>query len=341
LVSLGSPTVLTAGHAATMLGVGAYRPRRPVTNAEVCEQLDVDADWVHARSGIRSRQFADPDETVVAMGAAAARDALAAAGLEAADVGVTLVATMSADAACPQVATRLADAIGAVHGAAMDLGAACAGFCYALEVAGSLVAAGHGAVLVVGVERMSDIVEPTDRSTAFLFGDGAGAVVVGPSGSPGIGPVSWGADGSQSELIVQSPTFSEHARGLDDRMPALRMQGPAVFRWATTRMPPLAQQALERAGVKAEQLDAFVPHQANARITDGLVKALGLPEHVAVARDVATAGNTSAASVPLAMHALLASGAAQPGDHALLLGFGAGLTFASQVATLPRCAPRP
>jgi 3-oxoacyl-(acyl-carrier-protein) synthase III len=272
------------------------------------------------------------------MGAAAARDALAAAGLEAADVGVTLVATMSADAACPQVATRVADAIGAVHGSAMDLGAACAGFCYALEVAGALVAAGHGAVLVVGVERMTDIVEPTDRSTAFLFGDGAGAAVVGPSGSPGIGPVAWGADGAQADLIVQSPTWAEVAAGAPGK-PALRMQGPAVFRWATSRMVPLAVEALEKAGCKPEQLDAFVPHQANARITDGLVRGLGLPEHVAVARDVATAGNTSAASVPLAMHALLASGAARPGDHALLLGFGAGLTFASQVVTLPPAAP--
>ncbi|NMO92931.1 beta-ketoacyl-ACP synthase 3 [Actinomycetospora sp. TBRC 11914] len=318
-----------------MLGLGAYRPRRAVTNDEVCAHLDVDPDWVLARSGIRTRRFAGPDETVVAMGASAARDALAAAGVDPADVGAVLVATMSADAASPQVATRVAHEVGAVHGAAMDLGAACAGFCYALEVAGALVGAGHGAVLVVGVERMTDIVEPTDRSTAFLFGDGAGAAVVGPSGTPGIGTVAWGADGSQADLIVQSPSFVEHARGLDDRMPALRMQGPAVFRWATTRMPPLAQQALVRAGTKAEQLDAFVPHQANARITDGIVRALGVPEHVAVARDVETAGNTSAASVPLAMHALLTSGASRPGDQALLLGFGAGLTFASQVATLP------
>lgn len=319
-----------------MLGLGAYRPRRVVTNDEVCEHLDVDADWVLARSGIRTRRFAGPDETVVAMAESAGRDALAAAGLDAADIGTTLVATMSSDTACPQVATRVADALGAVNGPGMDLGGACAGFCYALEVAGSLVGAGHGAVLVIGVERMTDIIDPADRSTAFLFGDGAGAAVVGPAATPGIGPVAWGADGSQAELIVQSPSFLEHARGLDDRVPALRMQGPAVFRWATTRMPPLARQALERAGMKAEQLDAFVPHQANDRITTGLVRALGLPEHVAVGRDVESAGNTSAASVPLAMHALLASGAAAPGDHALLLGFGAGLTFASQVVALPR-----
>jgi 3-oxoacyl-(acyl-carrier-protein) synthase III len=337
---LGHPTALTSGHGATMLGVGAYRPRRNVTNDEVCENLEVDADWVHARSGIRSRGFAGPDETVVAMATAAARDALAAAGVDAADVATTLVATMSSDTACPQVATRVAHEVGAVNGPAMDLGAACAGFCYALELAGSLVGAGHGVILVVGVERMTDIVDPTDRSTAFLFGDGAGAAVVGPTAAPGIGPVAWGADGGQAELIVQSPSFVEHARGVDERMPALRMQGPAVFRWATTVMPPLAQQALDQAGCKPEQLDAFVPHQANARITDGLIRALGLPEHVVVSRDVETTGNTSAASVPLAMHALLASGAARPGDLALLLGFGAGLTFASQVVTLPRCAPR-
>ncbi len=327
---------ISTGHHAALLGLGAYRPRRIVTNEEVCAHLEVDADWVLARSGISTRRFAEPDETVVAMGASAARDALDAAGLTAADVSVTLVATMSSDTTCPQVATRLAAAVGA-PGAAMDLGAACAGFCYALEVAASLVDAGHGTVLVVGVERMSDIVEPTDRSTAFLFGDGAGAVVVGPSTEPGIGPVAWGADGAQSDLIVQSPTWAEVVAGAPGK-PALRMQGPAVFRWATSRMVPLATEALTAARCKVEQLDTFVPHQANARITDGLVRALGLPEHVAVARDVATAGNTSAASVPLAMHALLTAGAARPGGDALLVGFGAGLTFAAQVVALPPTA---
>ncbi|MDL5159186.1 beta-ketoacyl-ACP synthase 3 [Actinomycetospora termitidis] len=325
---------ITTGHPAAVLGVGAYRPRRVVSNEEVCEHLEVDADWVLARSGIATRRFADADETMVAMADAAARDALTAAGVAAGEIGVTLVATMSSDAASPQVATRVAASVGAVRGAAMDLGAACAGFCYALEVAASLVRAGHGAVLVVGVERMSDIIDPTDRSTAFLFGDGAGAVVVGPSAEPGIGPAAWGADGAQSDLIVQAPTWLE-ALSTGER-PALRMQGPAVFRWATSRMVPLVYEALEKADCKPEQLDAFVPHQANARITDGLVKALALPEHVAVARDVAVTGNTSAASVPLAMHELLTSGRARPGDLALLCGFGAGLTFASQVVTLPR-----
>lgn len=321
---------------ARMLGVGAYRPRRTVSNDEVCARLDVDADWVFARSGIRSRRAASDDETLVAMAVAAGRDALAASGLDAAAVGVTLVATMSGGSAAPQISTRVAHEIGAVHGAAMDLGAACSGFCYGLEVAAALVAAGSGRpVLLVGVERMSDIIDPTDRSTAFLFGDGAGAVVVGPSAEPGIGPVAWGADGGQSDLIVQSPTFLEAARSPGEGVAGLRMQGPSVFRWATSRMVPLAEEALTAAGMKAEQLDAFVPHQANARITDALVRGLRLPEHVTVARDVADTGNTSAASVPLAMHATVAAGTAHPGDHALLVGFGAGLTFAAQVVTLP------
>ena len=325
------------GGAARMLGLGAYRPPRIVTNDEVCELLEVDADWVAARSGIRARRFAGPDETLVAMGAAAAVDALAAARLSASEISTTLVATMSPDASCPQVSTRIAAALG-VGGAALDVGGACSGFCATLELAAALVTAGSATyVLVVGVERMTDIVDPTDRSTAFLFGDGAGAVVVGPADEPGIGPVAWGSDGTGADLIAQRPTPAEaHARDADGARPALRMQGPAVFRWATTRMPPLATEALEAAGVKAEQLDAFVPHQANDRITDGLVRALALPDHVAVAHDVVDAGNTSAASVPLAMHALLRSGAAAPGGLALLLGFGAGLAFAAQVVTLPR-----
>ena len=320
--------------AARMLGVGGYRPRRVVDNDEVCARLEVDADWVFARSGISARRFAAPDETLVTMGAAAAHDALAAAGLDAGAIGCVLVATMSADVVSPTVAPRVADAVGAVGAAALDVGGACSGFCAALELAATTVAAGAAAhVLVVGVERMSDIVDPADGSTAFLFGDGAGAVVVGPSAAPGIGPVAWGADGAQGGLIEQRPSWAEAVR--DGGVPALRMQGPAVFRWATSRMVPLAHEALDGAGCKAEQLDAFVPHQANARITAGLVRALALPEHVAVADDVASAGNTSAASVPLAMHALLADGRARPGDLALLAGFGAGLTYAAQVVELP------
>jgi 3-oxoacyl-(acyl-carrier-protein) synthase III len=321
------------GNEAQLLGLGAYRPRRTVTNDEVCALIDdVDPDWVVARSGIRTRRFAGTDETVVAMATTAARDALHAAEVGAGDVDAVLVATMSPDTACPQVSTRVAAGLG-VTAPAIDVGAACSGFCYGLELAASLVRAGTARhVLVVGVERMSDLLDPTDRGTAFLFGDGAGAVVVGPGEQPGIGPVAWGSDGDQADLIVHSPTWRDAAAG---EVPGLRMQGPAVFRWASTQIAPLAEKALAAAGADVDDLDAFVPHQANNRITDALVRALALPERVAVARDVVGAGNTSAASVPLAMHALLTAGAAGPGDLALLCGFGAGLTYAAQVVVLP------
>lgn len=320
---------------ARLMGLGAYRPSRVVSNDEVCARLDVDDAWVRARSGIRSRRWAGPDETVVDMGAAAAADALMAAGLGAGAIDAVLVATMSQDSACPAAATRIADRIGTTA-PAMDLGAACAGFCYSLEIAGAMVRAGTARhVLVVGVERMSDLLDLDDRSTVFLFGDGAGAVVVGPSDEPGLGPVAWGADGSQAELIVQSPTWVEAGHRPTGEVPGLRMQGPAVFRWATSAIAPIARKALDAAGIAPEQLDVFVPHQANDRITEGLVRSLELPEHVTVAHDVVEAGNTSAASVPLAMHALLAAGAASPGDLALLAGFGAGLTYAAQVVALP------
>jgi 3-oxoacyl-[acyl-carrier-protein] synthase-3 len=316
-----------------MLGAGAYRPRREVGNDEVCAPIDgVDPDWVFARSGISARRFAGPDETVVSMAAAAARDALAAAGVAVSGVDAVLVATMSADTACPQVSPRVADELGTTA-PAFDLGAACSGFCYGLELAAALVLAGTaGHVLVVGVERMSDLLDPRDRSTAFLFGDGAGAVLVGPSPAPGIGPVVWGSDGAQADLIVHAPDAETDNEAQDV---GLRMQGPAVFRWAATQIAPVAEKALADAGVGVDDLGAFVPHQANNRITDALVRALAVPDHVAVARDVSSTGNTSAASVPLAMHALVTAGTARAGDLALLCGFGAGLTYAAQVVELP------
>jgi 3-oxoacyl-(acyl-carrier-protein) synthase III len=331
----------TTARGARLLGAGAYRPRRVVDNAEVCAPIEgADADWVFARSGIRTRRFAEADETVVAMSAAAAGDALTAAGLTAAAVDVVLVATMSADTACPQVAPRVAAELGTTA-PAFDLGAACSGFCYGLETAAALVVAGTARhVLVIGVERMSDLLDPTDRGTAFLFGDGAGAVVVGPGGTTGIGPVVWGSDGGQGDLIVHGPAPSDPVDGsAGEGVPGLRMQGPAVFRWASTEIAPVAGKALATAGVGVDDLGAFVPHQANNRITDALVRALDIPDHVAVARDVTGTGNTSAASVPLALHALLVAGEARPGDLALLCGFGAGLTYAAQVVELPPVSP--
>jgi 3-oxoacyl-[acyl-carrier-protein] synthase III len=186
---------------------------------------------------------------------------------------------------------------------------------------------------VIGVERLSDLTDLTDRSTAFLFGDGAGAALVGPSDEPGIGPVVWGSDGHQADVIRQEETWDDALAA--GEFPHLTMQGNQVFRWASYAMAKVAQQALDAAGVSPDDLDAFIPHQANMRITDAMAKALQLPGHVVIARDIAEQGNTSAASIPLAMERMLAAGEVKSGDTALIIGFGAGLVYAAQVIRIP------
>lgn len=313
------------GSHAAVLGVGAHRPSRVVDNHELCEVLDSSDDWIVRRSGIRTRRRAEGEESLAAMAQAASEKALASAGVPARDVDMLVLSTMSRLDVGPPVAVEVARRLGAHGAAATDLSAACAGFTHGIALARSAVISGQARhVLVVGVERMSDIIDPRDRGTAFLFGDGAGAMVVGPSREPGIGPVSWGSDGTGAQLIVRT-----------DEDPYLRMRGQEVFRWAVTRMPETARAALDLAGVRADELDAFVPHQANLRIIERIARALALPERVAVARDVVDMGNTSAASIPLAAERLLASGEVASGGLALLLGFGAGLAYAGQVVRLP------
>ncbi|MFE4690175.1 beta-ketoacyl-ACP synthase III [Streptomyces sp. NPDC056749] len=318
-----------------ILGVGAYRPARVVGNAEVAEAIDSSDEWIRRRSGIASRRFASPDETVVGMAAAASVKALAQAGIPPETVDTVLLASMSHLEQSPPAAPRVAHRMGAVSAGAMDVGAACAGFGHALATADSLIRSGNSRhVVVVGSERMTDIVDPLDRGTAFLFGDGAGAVVVGPAAEPGIGPVVWGSEGDRHEAIAHSAPW--HGRDAEAAVrPTLRMDGPAVFRWAVSTVPRTARAALDAAGVTAAELAAFIPHQANLRIVDGAASALRLPPHVVVARDVVHAGNTSAASVPLAMEELLARGAVPRGGLALLVGFGAGLSHAAQVVVMP------
>ncbi|MEU9191150.1 beta-ketoacyl-ACP synthase III [Streptomyces sp. NPDC048484] len=318
-----------------IVGLGAYRPARIVYNDEVIRSIDSSDEWIRRRSGIVSRRFAEPDETVVTMAAEAAVKALAQAGVAPGAVGTVLLASMSHLEQSPPAAPQVAHQMGAHAASAVDIGAACAGFCHALAVADSLIRSGaSGHVVVVGSEKMSDIVDPTDRGTAFLFGDGAGAVVVGPAHEPGIGPVVWGADGEQRDLIAHSGSWLDVRDGAA-RWPTLRMSGPEVYRWATRTVPRIGQQALDAAGLDVQDLAAFIPHQANVRIVDGAAKALRLPPHVVVARDVTEAGNTSAASIPLAMDSLRTHGAVEGGGHALLAGFGAGVTYAAQVVTLP------
>jgi 3-oxoacyl-(acyl-carrier-protein) synthase III len=193
--------------------------------------------------------------------------------------------------------------------------------------------AGH--VLVIGVERLSDITDRSDRGTAFIFADGAGAAVVGPSDVEGIGPVAWGSDGEQFDLIRQREDWRDVVASGEPQMPHLIMQGNAVFRWAAFAMAKVGQEALDKAGIAAEDLDVFVPHQANMRITDALARSMKLPEHVRIARDIAEQGNASAASIPLALDRMIEEGEARSGDTALLIAFGAGLAYAAQVVTVP------
>ncbi|MFC8453644.1 beta-ketoacyl-ACP synthase 3 [Kitasatospora sp. NPDC057223] len=320
---------------ARITGVGGYRPRRVVGNEEVCRRIDSSDEWIRRRTGIRSRRFAQPDETLEVMAATAVDKALADAGVSATQVGVIITATMSYLFQAPPLASRVGALLDGFEGSAFDVSAACAGFCHALELARALVASGGARhVVVVGAERMSDIVDPTDRSTAAIFGDGAGAVVVGASPRPGIFPAVWGSDPSGADAIAQPDPWCCGPDGPDTRARHLRMAGAKVLHWVAGTMPGVAAAALARAALDVRDLAAFVPHQANLRIVDSLVTALALPEQVRVARDIVETGNTSAASIPLALESLLAEGRLS-GRPALLMGFGSGLGYCAQVVTLP------
>jgi 3-oxoacyl-[acyl-carrier-protein] synthase III len=323
-----------------ILGIGAYRPSRVVPNADVVEAIDSSDEWIQQRSGIKQRRWAAPDETIQLMSVAAARGALEQAGIAPEQIDCVIVATVSHMLQTPAVATAIAHELGTNQAAAFDISAACAGFCHGIAMASDMVRAGSaGHALVIGVERLSDLTDLFDRGTAFIFADGAGAAVIGPSETPGIGPVVWGSDGEQFDLIRQKEDWRDVV-GNDQKpgsgvMPHLVMLGNPVFRWASFTMAKTAQQALDRAGVSIDELDVFVPHQANMRIIDAMARSMKLPERVRIARDIADQGNTSAASIPLALDRMLADGEAKSGDIALLIAFGAGLSYAAQVVTVP------
>ncbi len=324
-----------APHAA-LLGIGTYRPSRVVPNSEVVGAIDSSDEWIRQRSGIESRRWATPEETVQVMAVGAARQALERAGLDPRQVDCVVVATVSHFLQTPALATAVAHELGTDQAAAYDVSAACAGFCHGIALASDMVRAGSaGHVLVIGVEKLSEMTDPTDRGTAFIFADGAGAAVVGPSETPGIGPVVWGSDGEQFDLIRNREDWRDVLASDSPRMPHLVMQGNAVFRWASFAMAKVGLQALDRAGLAVEDLDCFVPHQANMRITDAMARSMKLPDTVRIARDIVDQGNTSAASIPLALDRMVDEGQARPGDTALLIAFGAGLAYAAQVVVVP------
>ena len=331
MITLNTPAPIA--HAG-ILGLGVFRPERIVTNDEICLKIDSNDEWIRERSGIIERRHANANEHVVSMATAAARKALADAGITAEQLDLVMVATVTHRYQTPSASVEVAAALGAVNAAATDTSAACAGFCYGLGIADGMIRSGVAKyILLIGAEKLSEIVDFTDRGTAFLFADGAGAVIIGPSQTKGIGPTIWGADGTQLDAIIMEPdVFTAERSG---KPSVLTMQGQQVFRWAVGQMGDVCTQAMAAAGVTVNDLAAFVPHQANNRITDALVKQLDLPDHVAVARDIQYSGNTSAASVPLALDRLRENGEVKSGDLVLMVGFGAGLVHAAQVALVP------
>lgn len=320
-----------------MRGIGAYRPERVVTNDEICEHIDSSDEWIYTRTGIKTRRFARRDEDVVEMGVQAGRRAIANALLSGSDIDTVILATNTHLLLTPAGATKVATELGANGVPAFDVTVGCAGFGYAMALAADLVRGGSATnVLVIGAEQLSVALDMTDRTNCFIFGDGAGAVVVGPTPTLELGPVVWGSDGSQYDAIRQDIDWVTFLDGDDHQArPYLRLEGTAVFRWAAFEMGKVAQRALEVAKVDASEIDVFVPHQANSRINDLLARNLHFRPGTVVANDIENTGNTSAASIPLAMEQLLSTGAAKPGDTALLLGYGAGLSYAAQVVKLP------
>jgi 3-oxoacyl-[acyl-carrier-protein] synthase-3 len=321
---------------AAVLGLGSYRPARVIPNADIVDAIDSSDEWIQQRSGIRQRRFANDEETVQMMSVSAARKAIERAGIAPAQIDCVIVATVTHLLQTPAIATAIAYELGTDSPAAFDISAACAGFCHGLALADQMVRGGGARyALVIGVERLSDLTDMADRGTAFIFADGAGAAIIGPSDTPGIGPVVWGSDGEQFDLIRQKEDWRDIVAMDRPVLPYLTMQGNPVFRWASFTMAKVAQQALDKAGISVDDLDVFVPHQANMRIIDAMARAMKLPERVEIARDIADQGNTSAASIPLALDRMIEEGQATSGDTALLIAFGAGLSYAAQVIAVP------
>ena len=318
------PPIANHEIASRIAAVAGALPKRIVRNSELGNRLGVSPEWIERRVGIRERRFAEPSETIPVLAASAAAKALSAAGLTPEAVDVLILATCSMPSPMPSGAASTAAALGIAHVAAFDVNAACAGFCHGLGVADALIRAGtSGCALVVGAERMTDWVDPEDVDTATIFADGAGAAVVVPSPTTGIHPVVWGGDGTRAPLVA-----------IPDRHGSITMQGNAVYRWAVTELVAVAEQACARSGLAPSQLRGVVAHQANLRIIERITEALGATR-AAVARDIVHTGNTSAASVQLALARLIDLGRLGSGDPVLLLGFGAGLSYAAQVVACP------
>lgn len=310
--------------AARVAAIAASRPEFGVSSDELGRPFGKDGSWVTARTGIATLRRLRPGDSLLAHARDAATKTLACAGTDPGEVDLVIVTSCSANLTPDaNLSASLAQDLG-LAAATMDINAACAGFSYALCAAEAQIRVGSANnVLIVAAEQMSALLDPADLGTSIIFGDGVGAALVAGSATSGIGPVVWGSDGERDQLIVV------------DGAGHLAMQGQDVFRWAVQTAPQVALEACARAGVSIDAIDVFVPHQANLRIIDAVVQRLGLRSDVVVAADIVRSGNTSSASIPLALSALLEEGRIPSGSLALLVGFGAGLAFAGQVITIP------
>ncbi|WP_239476834.1 beta-ketoacyl-ACP synthase 3 [Nocardia arizonensis] len=325
-----------------MSTIGTYRPDRIVSNSELISDLGVDEEWILTRTGISERRFADSHETVISMAIAAAESALAAAKTPARNVDAVILATSTYTDQTPAAAPTVAAALGCDRPAAFDLSAGCSGYAHGIGQATALVNADQAdTVLVIGSEKLSQFLDMTERAVAPIFGDGAGAALITRTAEAGgIRKTVWGSDGGNARLIRQQTPWEELCEAPTRvGLPVIHMEGTEVFRWATTTVPKIVSEIAAAAGIPLTDVEVFVPHQANLRIIDGVARKLGWNnESVVVADDVRHAGNTSAAALPLAIDDLVKSGRAKPGQLALQVSFGAGLSYAGQVFDLPKVA---
>ncbi|MFI7125696.1 beta-ketoacyl-ACP synthase III [Nonomuraea sp. NPDC050153] len=307
-----------------LVATGHYQPAKILTNDELATMVDTSDEWITRRVGIRTRHVAEPDESVADLARHAAAKALAASGLDAADIDLLLIATCTQTERAPNIASRVAARLGVPSAALMDVGVSCSGFTHALALADHAIRAGAATnALVVGADMMTAVTDWTDRTTCVLTGDGAGAAVISAAPEAEIGPVVWGS----------APELGAAVR-IEGTPTRFSQDGQTVYRWATTQLPDIARRACERGGVRPEDLAAVVFHQANLRIIEPLAAKLGAVNAI-VARDVVESGNTSAASVPLALSKLLERGEVRRGAPMLLFGFGGNLSYAGMIVRCP------
>lgn len=330
-------------HAVRITGVGCYLPERVLTNDDLARMVDTTDEWIQERSGIRERRIAAPSETASSLGAEAARIALASAGIEATDIDLVLSATCTPDGMFPATATRIQHAIGATGAGSFDINAACTGFLLALSTASQFIETGSAQrVLIVGTEVLSRIVNWGDRTTCVLFGDGAGAVVLERATAAGDGSDSTGgatpgemsafvmhSDGGQAGLLYSDGPASARTEGFEAQA-CIVMDGRNVFRHAVSEMSAGAEEALAQAGLTIDDIDLCIPHQANLRIIQAMTRNLGMDED-RVFVNLDRYGNTSAATIPIALAEAAAAGRLQPGDRVLMAAFGGGLTWGAMV----------